>query len=56
METCHSDSQTEYELLSGTVIYQAGTYEDGGGNAKPEESVLAEQEEAGERKILRRND
>lgn len=56
VETCHSDSQTEYELLSGTVIYQEGTYEDGGGNAKPEESVLAEQEKAGERKILRIND
>lgn len=56
VETCHSDSQAEYELLSGTVIYQEGVCEDGGGNAKLGESVLAEQEEAGEGKVLSRHD
>ena len=25
VETCHSDSQAGYELLSGTVIYQEGS-------------------------------
>lgn len=56
MDTCHSDSQAGYELLSGTVIYQEGTYEDGSGNAKQEESALAELGEAGEGKVLRNRD
>lgn len=36
------------------MIYQEGTYEGSGGDAKQEESVLAEQEEAGDRKVLRK--
>lgn len=56
VETCHPDSQAGYELLSGTVIYQEGVYEDCGGNAKLGESVLAGQEETGEGKVLRRHD